>query len=562
MFNLVANTNSARPLNPIDLANAQPYATTGEMMGAYARSGFRMSLSEPVVAEMAIANIAGEHYAQDEEGNDKKRIKALASGQDYGGGIMGFRMPSKEDILPAIKDWKEYEQQYGSVDEEAKKAIDLSEGMSAARVMVNLQRFEDEQRDQAIRNNTKPGLMNTVLGFGAAMAGGAGDPLNFIPMVNGIKRAKAGAGILSMAGAGQVAKSAGLGFVENAALTAVSDAFVMPQANQWGAGYTFEDVVADVTLGGALGGFLSGAVTAGRVGLRRTAQAHMDGMIKAEADLMAGRPVDVVPVLGDDVVQAIKEQKPESVKLTPKHVYENLAQGGYQGHDLVEGIFRTPSEKLSMLDRELLSEMKERRKAFTDEAVESLNNEPAYAALNDAAARGGISRDSLIAGGYDVETIKALNGKRPGVVSKNSKLGYDELAEMYGYEYGDEFINVLLEAPTKKEYIERYIKEAEDYEYRDFGRHLVENDPFKPVGTDDSQPDFLNEEYRTAEIDQQRVNELDLLDRRADEWETQGTIDEERAAEIASARYEVAAAENNIGAYEEAALCFIEGVGL
>ena len=74
---------------------------------------------------------------------------------------------------------------------------------------------------------------------------------------------------------------------------------------------------------------------------------------------------------------------------------------------------------------------------------------------------GGISVDSLKALGYTPEGIQALAKRHPGLVSRKGKVGLDEIGQMHGFEYADDFYHALKDAPTQKEIIDGYVAEME-----------------------------------------------------------------------------------------------------
>jgi len=82
--------------------------------------------------------------------------------------------------------------------------------------------------------------------------------------------------------------------------------------------------------------------------------------------------------------------------------------------------------------------------------------------------QGGMTLKSLQDGGYkDADTIRALTKIRPGLVSEKAGIGFDEWAEMMGFEDSGKFIDALLNTPTLKTLAEKYVagREAEWAEY-------------------------------------------------------------------------------------------------
>ncbi len=103
------------------------------------------------------------------------------------------------------------------------------------------------------------------------------------------------------------------------------------------------------------------------------------------------------------------------------------------------------------------------------EGLEEARLNPRQVRLGEIKKAGGINRASLEAGGYDAETIRTLQRRYPGLVSEKGRLGFDEFAEQYGFEAGDDFLSDILDTPTIQELTERYVaeREAEFQEYFD-----------------------------------------------------------------------------------------------
>jgi hypothetical protein len=92
--------------------------------------------------------------------------------------------------------------------------------------------------------------------------------------------------------------------------------------------------------------------------------------------------------------------------------------------------------------------------------------DPRQALAAEIVARGGMTLSSLEAGGYDADTIRALQKARPGIVNSGAKLGFDVWAQEYNLD-SDDFIQALLNTPTlarlQDEYVAEREKEFQDY---------------------------------------------------------------------------------------------------
>jgi hypothetical protein len=91
---------------------------------------------------------------------------------------------------------------------------------------------------------------------------------------------------------------------------------------------------------------------------------------------------------------------------------------------------------------------------------------PVYAAMDDAIKRGGIKLSSM--SDYDSHTVKELVTKRPGLIAKKGTVAIDELADEYGYEYSDDLVNEMLDAPSKEAAVAKHSDEFLDYYYEQF----------------------------------------------------------------------------------------------
>lgn len=87
--------------------------------------------------------------------------------------------------------------------------------------------------------------------------------------------------------------------------------------------------------------------------------------------------------------------------------------------------------------------------------------DPRQKRLDEIKNNGGISRESLIAAGYDAATIKTLQQLRPGLVKTKGHIGIDELATRYNLEYADALVQELLNTPNLKELTDSYVRQQE-----------------------------------------------------------------------------------------------------
>ncbi len=107
-----------------------------------------------------------------------------------------------------------------------------------------------------------------------------------------------------------------------------------------------------------------------------------------------------------------------------------------------------------------LAEANKLKAMWRKEAEHEANNHPHQRMMDEIIQNGGISAESLDAGGYTADHIKALNRKRPGLVKTESRVGFDEFAQKFGMD-SDDFVNALIEGPAKKDIKAKYMAEQE-----------------------------------------------------------------------------------------------------
>lgn len=68
----------------------------------------------------------------------------------------------------------------------------------------------------------------------------------------------------------------------------------------------------------------------------------------------------------------------------------------------------------------------------------------------------GLNRESLK--DWDKDTVTALGRRWPGLVKKNGLWGLDEAAANHGFESGDDLMEMLLNAPTRVQFVENHVR--------------------------------------------------------------------------------------------------------
>lgn len=119
---------------------------------------------------------------------------------------------------------------------------------------------------------------------------------------------------------------------------------------------------------------------------------------------------------------------------------------------------------MSEASRRALSKVEERRKkatqrrenAWARQAMDIVREDPVQVIKEEIVKRGGLNSKAL-SKDYDADTIRSLNRKRRGLVTKTGKLESDIIAEDYGFESQDGMIQSILDGPTLAEAVESQV---------------------------------------------------------------------------------------------------------
>jgi len=92
-----------------------------------------------------------------------------------------------------------------------------------------------------------------------------------------------------------------------------------------------------------------------------------------------------------------------------------------------------------------------KKKSGRGPSVEEMlvRQDPIYNLMAETKKNGGINMGSLLRD-YDIDTVKQLHKRFPGIVQKKGKIKLDTLAQEYGYESGDVLLNAMLDSPSVK----------------------------------------------------------------------------------------------------------------
>ena len=130
-------------------------------------------------------------------------------------------------------------------------------------------------------------------------------------------------------------------------------------------------------------------------------------------------------------------------------------------------------------------DLKKRReaRALERQGMEEARQDPVFLAMEYAIKQGGLNRDKLLRI-WDKETINELAKKRIGLVTKEGKLGLDEVATDHGFVSDDALMNMMLDwkglgevgKKAAAEFEERYSDLMSEAEKEDFHLSLLEEE--------------------------------------------------------------------------------------
>ncbi len=332
---------NGRPAAAFDYSGAKAYSGNLDVADASMRSQFRISTAGSMVTEWRVGELVGQEVENQQEAFDQWRGVPQVS--EWQKATYFYRNP--EEFLPKHENREDIRAALAEMGKDFDENVPIpKEGLTIPRAVVYQENYEAEKRDRAILENARPGLASFAATLGGGLVGSLADPVNFIPIANGLSKAKMlaeGVSIFSRAGLKTLARSAAVGAGEGAAGALVSDAAAFPLANRWGADLGWEDLLADVGLGAVLGGGLSaGGTMLGHLsatwGNRKTAALHQDAMVKAAADDEAGRAVDVGGVM-EPAVRASEERAGSLLPPEPEMIVSDHPHG-WSGPDRAPGL--------------------------------------------------------------------------------------------------------------------------------------------------------------------------------------------------------------------------------
>ena len=129
--------------------------------------------------------------------------------------------------------------------------------------------------------------------------------------------------------------------------------------------------------------------------------------------------------------------------MPPKHLvseYNRLREEA-----AVKGEIAT-EKRFEAIEQQLLRDSRKTAKSL-------IKDHPVLAAMDEAIRLGGLSYDQFEVD-YGKEAISELTRKRPGILSRKSKVAPDEFATDHGFDSLDQMVEAFLAAPAKKDYVD------------------------------------------------------------------------------------------------------------
>ncbi len=116
-------------------------------------------------------------------------------------------------------------------------------------------------------------------------------------------------------------------------------------------------------------------------------------------------------------------------------------------------------EAMERATKERIANWRKLQREWRKQAEEDADSHPIIQIRREIKKNGKLNINAL-RNDYDAETIKEIQRKAPGILSKDGELLPDSAAEQYGYEY-DDFIRALMDTPTKSELEDQFFRQLE-----------------------------------------------------------------------------------------------------
>jgi hypothetical protein len=228
-----------------------------------------------------------------------------SSGAGQGFAQQGAARADDGDVYLTEREWR--------ASPEFREGLRYEPGLSRGRARFNAVIYDQNRVREDVIQRRDAGIVDTVLGFGAAMIGGLASPENFIPFTGPAWRAA------QIARFGSIGGRAVAGAADAAIGTTLVSPVVIASQQRFGDSVGLADALLDIAMGAALGSVLgagSGVLArwTGRdatlFATQRAYAAAAQQLDEAAAALAEGRPVRIDPALQREI-EALRGQVAE-----------------------------------------------------------------------------------------------------------------------------------------------------------------------------------------------------------------------------------------------------------
>ncbi len=298
-------SNSNKVSQPLDVKRVRPYSSTADLLVDSAISAHHESLVGGLINQGKIhwGNL-GEALEQDESAASMSDdpLQTYSYGATETASAAIYYPGNPRDALQKYNHGQLREMGY-----ELPAEVIPNTGLTKTEARVYSHSYQAKRQFNNTLEHAEPGAATLLTSLAGGLIGNLHDPFNFVVFGGAVYRtghlALQGAKLFSRPGLRAIGASALRGAGENVVGAAASDTLAFPMANQWGADLGIQDLMVDMTLGGALGGLFGGL--GGAIGVLRAGRVHQRAMGEAAKNILDEKPVDVGTTFSDIPPQAM-----------------------------------------------------------------------------------------------------------------------------------------------------------------------------------------------------------------------------------------------------------------
>lgn len=294
--------------------------------------------------------------------------------------------------------------------------------MTADRAKAKAEVYDVNRYRDWLRQQRPGGVLTAVLGFGAELAGGLPDPINWVGFGGWASR---GATLLRTMGRG--AYEAGL-------LTAATSPLLAHNLAFWGDDMTFADAVLDIALGAATGGIFAGGgrvvrtLRDGRTNRQATALAEADAALD-EAATLAQRAEGYDPKIAREAPAALERLNQTVTDLATHQPVEQAEPASTRLSDAGAA----PVEAVEAAGSVTLTGKAAEGQEAPRLALEAAEGRLRVVPETERAADGGTAQAALYQRAAEIAEARGLRLESGGTVTPGQRQAYEALRRR-GYE--------------------------------------------------------------------------------------------------------------------------------